>query len=99
MFVEPLPLELIVDQGMIEYARNEGITDADLLEGKMRLDTCQQMSEAKLKHRTCKSKLNFHNIDSLNLALKLEHWSRDDYYLKQKKLLDPTLKIAMKHID
>lgn len=31
--------------------------------------------------------------------MKLRQWSQDDYYRKQKELLDPTLKIAQKHIN
>jgi hypothetical protein len=43
---------------MIQYALNEGIIDQTLLTGKMSRSTCNIVSHAKLKHRTCKLKLN-----------------------------------------
>ena len=39
---------------MIDYASKNGISDPELLKGHMSLDVCKILSEAKLKHRSCK---------------------------------------------
>ena len=51
---DPLPIELLVDDKMIQMARNEGITDESFLTGKMSAKVCNILAHAKLKHRTCK---------------------------------------------
>mmetsp|Transcript_18469 Transcript_18469/g.31607 ORF Transcript_18469/g.31607 Transcript_18469/m.31607 type:complete len:260 (+) Transcript_18469:274-1053(+) len=80
-FYPPLPLETQIDHQMIQYARDEGITDEDLLTGRMSEAICNIMNHAKLKHRS---------------SLKLENWSRDGYYTRQGEVLDKLLAQVVK---
>ena len=51
---DPLPIELLIDERMIQLARAEGITDKSFLTGRMSPAVCNILAHAKLKHRTCK---------------------------------------------
>ena len=53
-FHPPLPLETEIDDDMIQYVRDQGIKDPDLLRGRMSEETCNLLNHAKLKHRSCK---------------------------------------------
>lgn len=53
-FVEPQPIEMEIDHTMIAFAKAQGIRDPQLLQGRMSFDVCNILSQAKLKHRTCK---------------------------------------------
>lgn len=76
---DPLPIELLVDDKMIYLAREEGITDESFFTGRMSPAVCNILAHAKLKHRT---------------SLKLADWSRDNYFVKQDEVLEPTLRIC-----
>ena len=51
---DPLPIELLVDEKMIQVAQAEGIFDENFLAGRMSPSVCNILAHAKLKHRTCK---------------------------------------------
>lgn len=53
-FLGPTEIEKEVDHKVIEYARHIGVKDEKLLKGLMSIETCRILSQAKLKHRTCK---------------------------------------------
>lgn len=53
-FLGPTEIEKFVDHGVIEYARQQGIKDEAMLRGLMSREACNILSQAKLKHRTCK---------------------------------------------
>lgn len=76
---DPLPIELVVDEKMIQLALEEGIADKSFLTGRMSPAVCNVLAHAKLKHRT---------------SLKLADWSRDNYFVKQEEVLEPTLRIC-----
>ena len=54
MVHDPLPIELLIDEKMIQLAREEGITEKSFLTGRMSPGVCNILAHAKLKHRTCK---------------------------------------------
>ena len=58
-YVGPTELEKEIDEDMIEYARQQGITDPMLLTGRMSEETATIINQAKLKHRSCKSLSEF----------------------------------------
>jgi hypothetical protein len=93
---DPLPIELLVDEKMIQLAREEGISDESFLTGRMSPAVCNILAHAKLKHRTCKYiiYLILTHLIFVESALKLADWSRDNYFAKQEEVLEPTLRIC-----
>jgi hypothetical protein len=81
---------------MVRFAKSQGIKDKELLQGKMSFETCKILSESKIKHRSCKFFFCLFLFSSFcHVALKLTDWCRDNYYKRQKEILEPTLRIAM----
>jgi len=65
-----LPIEDIVDEDAIAQAKQMGLTDPELLTGKMSNEVMQKMAYMKSKHRT---------------SFLLRKWSQDGYFHKQKE--------------